>query len=92
MSKQTDMAGDDLSTLVDSCFRIKLQVSPALLPQLKDGATELLKTAKMGDLKPLEMIIQASQDKSKTIKPTLTFEDGGKGMIGVVILQVEVHK
>lgn len=92
MSEQTKKTGMDLSTLVDSCFKVRMEVSAALLEQLRDGATNALKTAKPGDLKPVTLILQSSQDKSKTIKPTLTFEDDGKGMIGVVILQVEVHK
>jgi hypothetical protein len=83
------------ATLFDSCVRVRIQIDPELVLELRDGAEFALGQIKAQQLagqqpKPADIILQASKDKSKTIKPTLTFEDkDGTGMTGVVILQVE---
>jgi hypothetical protein len=94
MSDKESKAGRDLSRLVDSCFKIRMEVSPELLAQLRDNADQLLTVERIDttSIIPVPFTVQTQSPAKRTIKPTLTFEDNDGTMTGVVILQVEVHE
>lgn len=89
MSDQRIQATDKMATLFDSCVKVRLNVDSTLVQQLADNAVHALKQITAKPAPNIDIILQASKDKTKTIKPTLTFEESADGAVAVIILQVE---
>ena len=77
--------------LFDSCEGMVFKIPPALMHQLAENATFLASKMTYGQTAPVVVTLQASNDKSKTIKPTMTVAHGKDGFFGVIILEIEDH-
>lgn len=91
MSQPRIEANDKMATLLDSCVRVRINIAVELLQQLADNASYALHHLTEGQTGQVDVTLQASSDKSKTIKPSLTFEETPAGAVGVVTLVVETH-
>ncbi len=87
-----NIESDPLPQEFDSCEGMRFVIAAELMPQLSQVAAFAANKMTAGQKKPVTFSIQASVDRTRTIKPTLTFEDGTKGMFGVLLLEVETHK
>lgn len=92
MSRPRIEANDKMATLLDSCVRVRINIAVELLQQLADNAEYQLKHLALGQTGQVDVFLQASTDKTKTIKPSLTFEETPGGAVGVVTLVVETHQ
>jgi len=83
MSDQKVMATDKMATLLDSCVQARMHIDSALVQQLAENAAHALKQITAKPSPTVDILLQASPDGSKTIKPTLTFDESAKGAVAV---------
>jgi hypothetical protein len=90
-SDSRELQSQPLPVLFDSTEGIRIYIAPELLQQLADNAKAAFDSLKYGQTELATVVVQANKAGGKTIKPTLSVEDGRTGLYGVITLEVADH-